>query len=81
MNVSPELTEERRVLVTPAAKWVLGWWMDTTWFWVGTVTLVVGIGLGAAAGWWYSRDYIVRDVSGTASRDEGAEGQDAVEGK
>ena len=68
VTVNPDLVTERQAVVTPAVKWIVAWLMDGKWLKWGLGTVIVGGGIGSAAGWWLTRDVTVKDVS------EGGEG-------
>jgi hypothetical protein len=60
ITVSPDLEYERQVLVTPTVKWIalsaIQYWR---WLKVGLWTVIVGAAVGAAAGWYVTREMAV----------------------
>ena len=54
--INPDLQQERKELVTPAAKWVVGWILNRSWLRILVLTLVLGSTIGGAAGWYATRD-------------------------
>lgn len=76
ITVSPDLEHERQVLVTPAVKWValsaVQYWR---WLKVGLWTIIVGAVVGAAGGWYATRemegvDVVVEDPEGESQKVE-----------
>ncbi|CAM1507485.1 Fc.00g071260.m01.CDS01 [Cosmosporella sp. VM-42] len=56
ITVNPDLTWERRTLVTPVVKRLAGWVIDRTWLWLLIWPLLVGGVLGGYAGWYITQD-------------------------
>ncbi len=42
ITINPDLQPERKELVTPAVRWLLGWIMNRTWLRVTILTLALG---------------------------------------
>lgn len=57
ITVSPDLENERQVLVTPAVRWLARSVMQYgKWFQVAVWIVTIGGGLGAAGGWYVTRE-------------------------
>jgi hypothetical protein len=57
ITVSPDLENERQALVTPVVKWLAGSVIHYgKWVQVGVWTVVIGMGLGAAGGWYVTKE-------------------------
>jgi hypothetical protein len=76
ITVSPDLEYERQVLVTPVAKRLAGSVMVYgRWLPVGFWTVIIGAGLGAAGGW-----YVTREVAESVEFEvEGPEGESTAD--
>ncbi|CZR55593.1 uncharacterized protein PAC_05481 [Phialocephala subalpina] len=75
ITVSPDLEYERKELVTPVVRWladvVLGWMGYGAWFRWGAWIVGVGTAVGAAAGWWVTRDLEGEEAEREAEEIEG----------
>lgn len=74
--MSPDLEEERKVIVTPVLKWLAGLVIRYGESFLICVWIVaVGIGVGAAAGWYATREVEeAEEVEGDGKEDEGSVG-------
>jgi hypothetical protein len=69
VTLSPELEEERKAIVSPTVKWILAWMVDRVWIRVIMFTVLLGGAIGGFAGWYWTREIEVVEVT-----DETAEG-------
>jgi hypothetical protein len=67
ITVSPDLEVERKRIVTPVVKWLVG---SVGWLKVGLWIVVLGAALGAIGGWWVTREDVVVEVEGSEEEDE-----------
>jgi hypothetical protein len=74
ITVSPDLEVERKTIVTPVLKWLVG---SLGWLKVGLWIVVLGAGLGAIGGWWVTREGVVVEVEGREEEDENVSADDS----
>lgn len=71
VTVSPDLEYERQVLVTPVVRWLARWALQYgRWFQVGVWTVTIGTILGAAGGWYVTRE-VMEEVEVVNDPEEG----------
>ncbi len=76
ITVSPDLEQERKALVIPAAKLLMFWLMDRNWLRVGVLTVAFWTCIGGLAGW-----YFTRDAAQAIEQEDLRGGVDSVEGE
>ncbi|TVY26287.1 hypothetical protein LHYA1_G005793 [Lachnellula hyalina] len=77
ITVSPDLENERRILVTPVIKWLADWIVQyRRSVQVGLWVVIIGAVLGAAGGWYFTErrsvELEVEDAEGETKTDDDA---------
>ena len=74
ITVSPDLEYERQVLVSPVMRWLAGWVVQyRKWVQVGLYIVIIGAVVGAAGGWYVTRE--VGELESVEVEVEGPEGE------
>ena len=72
VTINPDLEEERRIVVTPAVRWLARWFIDARWLKLLLWTLVIGSMIGGVGGWYMTKEIRAEQATdGLEQVDEG----------
>lgn len=78
ITVSPDLENERQLLVTPVMRWLANSAvLYGRWLKVGVWTVMIGAGLGAAGGWYITMESVEVEVEEPEGEDKYINGEDS----